>query len=190
GDSITHYWQKNVMCKTDGQESWDKYWGNYYVENFGIGSDRTQHVLYRLQNGNLDGIMPKAIVLMIGTNNTSSGHKPEDIILGITDIIKEITVRCPRTRIIIYDIFPRLRNAPQAVENNKATNLLLKKLADGKRVIHASIYDQLLDKDGNANKEIFFDGIHMTNAGYEIWAKDVLRLLKKYNIKLRTKEKK
>ncbi|MGL4854444.1 MAG: exo-alpha-sialidase [Lentisphaeria bacterium] len=184
GDSITHYWQKNSMCKTDGQKVWDEYWANKKVVNMGIGSDRTQHVLYRVQNGNFDGIKPKAVVLMIGTNNTSSNHPAGDIYFGIRDIITEIHKRSANTKILLYDIFPRIRGGKHAQDNNARANELIKSLCDGKRVFHCSINEKLLDESGEPCKEIFFDGIHINGDGYKIWAEDILTNLKKANINL------
>ncbi len=185
GDSITHYWQKNKMCGTNGQKVWDKYFADKKVANFGIGSDRTQHLLYRLKNGNLKNIQPKAVVLMIGTNNTSSSHSAYDIFLGTRDIIKEIQKQCPKTKIFLYDIFPRIRGGQPAKDNNDRANRLIKELCDGKSVIDCSINSKLLDAYGQPDKKIFFDGIHLNEKGYEIWANDILSKLKSESIELK-----
>lgn len=184
GDSITHYWETNQMCKTDGQSVWDKYWAGKKVANFGIGSDRTQHLLYRLKNGNLSQIRPKAVVLMIGTNNTSSGHAAYDIVRGTQRIIEEIHKHSPDSKVLLYEVFPRLRGGQAAQDNTARINALLPNLADGERVIFCSINDQLLDEQGAPNKAIFFDGIHITAEGYEIWAQDILENLERLNITL------
>ena len=175
GDSITHYWQKNRMCATDGQRVWDRHFSGMKAANFGIGSDRTQHVLYRMLNGNLEGIQPKAVVLMIGTNNTTSQHTPDQIYLGTQAIIKVIQEKCPDTTILLYEIFPRLRDGRRAWENGEAANRLTDALCDGRRVIRCSINRQLLNPDGQPDPEIFFDGIHISEKGYEIWADDILK---------------
>ncbi|GAA5497131.1 hypothetical protein Rhal01_03321 [Rubritalea halochordaticola] len=175
GDSITHYWQSNKMCKTDGQELWDKYFRDRMAANFGIGSDRTQHLLYRLQNGNLENLDPDFTVLMIGTNNATSLHTPYEIYLGTEAIIKTVQQHCPGTTILLYDIFPRLRGGSPMQNLCSQANDLTDSLCDGKKVIRCSINQQLLDEQGQPNKKIFFDGIHLSTEGYEIWAKDILR---------------
>ena len=184
GDSITHYWQKNKMCATDGQAVWDEFFADKKVANFGIGSDRTQHLLYRLQNGNLKNIKPKAIVLMIGTNNTSSGHSAYDIYLGTKAIIKYIQKTSPESKVFLYETLPRIRNGKAAWDNNERANKLCNYLCDGKRVIRCSISQQLLDESGQPSKKIFFDGIHISADGYRIWAQDILKNLKEHGIKL------
>ncbi|MFC4993404.1 exo-alpha-sialidase [Rubritalea tangerina] len=184
GDSITHYWQQNKMCKTDGQSVWNQYFSNSNVANFGIGSDRTQHLLYRLQNGNLNNISPKAIVLMIGTNNASSRHTPHDIFLGTKAIISTLQEKCPNSTILLYEIFPRLRGGAEMQMRCAQANALTKTLCDGKKVIHCSINSKLRDHSGQPDKKIFFDGIHISPDGYQIWAQDILQQLKSANIQL------
>src|SRR5216684_6727264 len=103
GDSITDGWRGPA-----GQESWKKHFEPLHAANFGIGGDRTQHVLWRLQNGELEGIHPKLAVLMIGTNNSNGkDNTAEEIADGITAIVKEIQKRSPSTKVLLLGIFPR-----------------------------------------------------------------------------------
>ena len=175
------------MERTNGQKIWDEFFKDKKVAAFGIGSDRTQHLLYRLQNGNLNGIQPKAIVLMIGTNNTASDHSAYDIYLGTKAIIETIQKLSPKSKVFLYNTFPRIRatnTRKPAWANNERANKLCDQLCDGKRVLRASISKKLLDENGQPNKKIFFDGIHLNEIGYRIWAKDIIKNLKKQGIEL------
>ena len=102
GDSITDGWQGG------GKEVWQKYYGNRKAMNAGIGGDKTQHVIWRLDNGNIDGIKPKLAVLMIGTNNSGGKENTaEEIGEGITTIVKRLRDKLPETKVLILAIFPR-----------------------------------------------------------------------------------
>src|SRR5688572_13147357 len=94
GDSITEGWEK------DGKEVWAKYYAPRNAVNLGIGGDRTQHVLWRLDNGNIEGIKPKLAVLMIGTNNASS-NSSEQIADGVTAIVKKLREKLPETKVLV-----------------------------------------------------------------------------------------
>jgi lysophospholipase L1-like esterase len=102
GDSITEGWAGR------GKSVWEKYYGNRKAMNAGVGGDRTQHVLWRLDNGNIDGIHPKLTVIMIGTNNSNGNdNTAEEIADGIKAIVKEVHEKLPETKILLLDIFPR-----------------------------------------------------------------------------------
>ncbi len=99
GDSITAGWKRQ-------QAIWDRAFGKYQPVNFGIGGDRTQHVLWRIENGELDGIKPKAVVIMIGTNN-SALDSAEAIARGITRIVETVRAKQPQAKILLLAVFPR-----------------------------------------------------------------------------------
>jgi lysophospholipase L1-like esterase len=103
GDSITDAW------RTTGRKVWDEHFAPLQAANFGISGDRTQHVLWRLQNGEFDGIRPKVVVLMIGTNNIGQRNPepPASAIKGIKAIVREIHARSPSTRVLLLGVFPR-----------------------------------------------------------------------------------
>ncbi len=103
GDSITAGW-----AGKNGKDIWEKAFGKYKPANFGIGGDRTQHVLWRIENGELDGIKPKAFVIMIGTNN-SGGDPAEAIAKGVTKIVKTVRAKQPQAKILLLAIFPARR---------------------------------------------------------------------------------
>jgi len=164
GDSITAGWGGK-------KEIWEKSFGAYMPANFGIGGDRTQHVLWRIQNGELEGIKPKAVVLMIGTNN-SGGDPAEGIAKGITAIVETIREKQPQAKILLLAVFPRGEKAAPnpGREKLKQVNEIIAKLDDGKNIHFLDIGSQFLQPDGSLSKEIMPDFLHLSAAGYQIWA--------------------
>ena len=165
GDSITAGWGGK-------KEIWDKAFGMYRPANFGIGGDRTQHVLWRITNGELDGIKPKAAVLMIGTNN--SGSDPADgIAKGVTKIVESIRAKLPDTKILLLAVFPRGEKPNPQREKLKEVNTTIAKLDDGKSVFYLDIGDKFLQPDGTLTKEVMPDFLHLSTKGYQIWADSI-----------------
>ncbi len=167
GDSITQGWEGR------GKDVWKEFYGNRNAVNLGIGGDRTQHVIWRLQNGNLEGITPKLAVIMIGTNNAST-NKPEEIAEGIKAIIKELQTRTPSTKILLLAVFPRGANAedPRRQVNEK-TNAIIAKYADGDKVHFLDIGPKFLETDGTLTKEMMPDLLHLNEKSYRIWAESI-----------------
>jgi lysophospholipase L1-like esterase len=164
GDSITHGWEGS------GKAVWEKYYAKRHAVNLGIGGDRTQHVLWRLQNGNIKGISPKLAVLMIGTNNSGS-NSPEEIAEGIEAIVSFLRKELPQTKVLILAIFARgPNNDDPRRQVNEKTNAIIAKLADGQMVHFLDINDKFLDDDGTLPKEIMPDLLHPREKGYGIWA--------------------
>lgn len=164
GDSITAGWSNA------GKVAWSTRFAPLKAVNFGIGGDRTQHVLWRVQNGNFDGITPKAVVLMIGTNNSGSNTAAE-IAEGVTAIVKEIQTRTPSTKILLLGVFPRAEKADHPVRAKLAeVNATIAKLDDGKSVFFLDIGPKFLTEDGTLTREIMPDLLHLSPAGYTIWA--------------------
>ena len=164
GDSITAGWGGK-------KDIWEKAFGAYTPANFGIGGDRTQHVLWRIQNGELDGIKPKACVLMIGTNNSGS-DSAEGIAKGVTAIVETIRAKQPQAKILLLAVFPRGEKvSPNPGRDKlKQVNAIIAKLDDGKNIFFLDIGDKFLQPDGSITKEIMPDFLHLTAAGYQIWA--------------------
>jgi N-acetylglucosamine-6-sulfatase len=164
GDSITDGW------RNAGQPIWDQHWAPYKPANFGIGGDTTQGVLWRMQNGELEGYKAKLIVLMLGTNNINRNPNDE-IVDGDRLIVEEFKKRQPRAKVLILGIFPR---AAQATDPYRASikdiNSKLAKLADNKQVFFMDIGDKFLTADGTLTTEIMPDGLHPNLRGYKIWA--------------------
>ena len=168
GDSITQGWEGT------GKAAWEKHIARFKAANFGISGDRTEHVLWRLENGNLKGrLRPKVIVLMIGTNNTGAMNAPADIALGVETIVKKLAERFPDATVAILGIFPRGEKPddPKRVNNLKA-NELIAKLADGRKIVYTDEIGQaFLKPDGTLGKDIMPDLLHLSPEGYEIWGK-------------------
>ena len=165
GDSITQGWEGG------GKNVWEKYYGQRKCLNFGVGGDRTQHVLWRFEHGQLDGLKPKTAVLMIGTNNSNKDDNTEaDILEGVTAIVKEIRTRLPDTKLIVLGIFPRGKTF--SVQRGKIlqVNQALEKLADHKMIFYLDIGSQMIEADGSISTEMMRDALHPGEKGYEIWA--------------------
>jgi beta-glucosidase len=166
GDSITQGWEGA------GKAVWDKYYGKRNAVNLGIGGDRTQHVLWRLNNGNLKGIKPKLAVIMIGTNNL--GNSPEaDIAKGIGGIVKTLRKKLPKTKILLLAIFPREEKPGELRAKLGRINQQIAKLDDGKHVFYLDIGPKFVQPDGSLSKDIMPDFLHLSEKGYEIWAQAI-----------------
>ncbi len=164
GDSITAGWGKQT-------EVWDKSFGKYKPANFGIGGDRTQHVLWRITNGELDGLKAKTVVVMIGTNNSAS-DPAQGIAEGVTAIVETIRIKQPQAKILLLAVFPRGEKATANPGRDKLNevNEIISKLHDGKSVHFLDIGSKFLQADGSLSKDIMPDFLHLSAAGYQIWA--------------------
>ena len=169
GDSITQAWEG------PGKTVWQEFYGTRKAINLGFSGDRTEHVLWRLANGEADGYQPKLAIIMIGTNNT--GHRndpPGDIAAGIQAILADLKGRWPATKVLLLGIFPR---SPKPTDkpriNNDEANKLIAAFADGQQVQYLNINDKLLDADGTLTKEIMPDALHPQQKGYRIWAESI-----------------
>ena len=177
GDSITDFWRNAgkegvVNPPLAGKAVFDKYYGGMKVANFGISGDTTQGVLYRLRDGEGRGFQPKAIMLMIGTNNGSNCSSAE-IAEGIGAIVAELRQDFPAAKILLLAIFPRA-NPGDAVRQVVAdVNPIIAKLHDGKNIFYLDIGARFLDADGIIQPDIMPDKLHPTEKGYEIWAEAV-----------------
>jgi lysophospholipase L1-like esterase len=174
GDSITQAWENQ------GKEVWKKRYEPLHAANFGIGGDRTQHVLWRIKEGHeLDGIQPKTVVLMIGTNNMSS-NSVDQIADGVTAIVKELRTQLPQAKVLVLGIFPRAARPSDKVRDKiKEVNEKISELDDGKDVRYLDIGAKFLESDGTLSKEIMHDYLHLTAKGYEIWGEAIQASLDK-----------
>lgn len=168
GDSITDAWRGGGAKK-----AFTKHFAPRKTANFGIGGDRTQHVLWRIQNGELDGIKPKVVMLMIGTNN-SGGDSAEQISEGITSIVRELRRTTPETKVLLLAVFPRGEKAGTPIRAKLAEiNKTIARLDDGKSVFFRDIGEKFLEKDGTLSKKIMPDFLHLSEQGYNIWGEAV-----------------
>ena len=165
GDSITDGWRRQ------GMKVFEQNYGPMDPLNIGIGGDRTQHVLWRLEHGEVDGISPRAAVLMIGTNNLGSNNN-EEIVAGVTTIVQALHAKLPQTRVLLLGVFPRGAKADDPARARiKSINEQLAKLDDGgKTVKYLDIGDKFLADDGSLPKDVMPDALHPNEKGYQIWA--------------------
>jgi beta-glucosidase len=175
GDSITQGWEK------DGREVWQRHFAKLNGLALGFGGDRTENVLWRLQHGEIDGIDPKAAVLMIGTNNT--GHRaenPETTAAGIKRLLDEIRQRLPRTPVLLLAIFPRGEKPDDFLRSiNERVNKLIAGYADGRSVHFLNINAALLNADGTLSKDVMPDLLHPNEKGYGLWQRAMAPTLDK-----------
>ena len=179
GDSITQGWEGS------GKGTWEKYYANRKALNLGISGDRTEHVIWRLDNGNLrNQRKAKAAVVMIGTNNT--GHimqDPTEVYDGVERILSTLRARCPQAKILLLGVFPRGVNPEDAKrKNNIKINKLISKFHNGERVHYLDISDKFLTNDGILTKEVMPDALHPKQKGYEIWAEAIEPKLKEFGL--------
>jgi lysophospholipase L1-like esterase len=165
GDSITDGW------RGAGKTVWQKHFAPYKALNLGISGDRTEHVLWRMKNGELDGYFARLFVIMIGTNN--GGDSAPDVAAGIEAIIKEIKGKQPNARILLLGIFPRSEQPDPARNKNDDVNKLIAKFDDKKSIKYLDIGDKFLNADKSMSKDIMPDFLHPNLKGYEIWAKAI-----------------
>lgn len=168
GDSITEGWYG------PGFNIWKKYFIPLHSANFGIGGDRIENVLWRIQNGELKNISPKKIILLIGTNNLPY-HHPFDIFLGHQNLVQEIQKRLPQSQIIVYGIFPRVDDWSLSFRHEiKPLNQKIKKES---KVLFVDIGHFFEDPCGNIPLDMMPDGLHLSEKAYELWAYHLKQLL-------------
>ena len=170
GDSITQGWEGG------GKNVWKEYYGNRKAINFGVSGDSTQHVLWRFENGQLDGIKAKVSIVMIGTNNSNKNkdgtdsYTDNDILEGVTAIVQQIRTRQPDTKVLLLGIFPRAKTFSPQRGRLLEINQVLAKLADGQHIFYLDFGSQYVENDGTISKSIMPDALHPNEAGYKIWA--------------------
>jgi lysophospholipase L1-like esterase len=191
GDSITRRWGA-----TDYPEflaNWNQNFFGWNAADFGWGADLIQNILWRLNNGEMDGVNPKIIVLLAGTNNVGNAmipgkeeEKVADITKGIEAIIRIMREKAPEATIILMGIFPRNDSIAAMPAINKI-NANLSKLADGKKIRYLNINEKLADAEGKLFDGMTKDKLHPTIQGYQVWA-DALKPIFKELLGSPTKE--
>ncbi len=166
GDSITHGWEGA------GKEVWEQYYAPRNAVNLGIGGDRTEHVLWRLDNGNIDGINPKVAVLMIGTNNHRD-NTAEEIAAGVEAIVAKLRSRLPGTRVLLLAIFPRTDVPEEFRAKLREATALFSKLDSDPMVEFVDIGGAFLNEKGELTKDIMPDLLHLSGEGYKRWAEAI-----------------
>jgi lysophospholipase L1-like esterase len=166
GDSITRGWTD------EGRRIWDMYYGHRRAINLGFDSDCTEHVLWRLDHGEIEGIAPKLVVLMIGTNNTGARHDPpEETAAGIHAILTMLRIRLPTAKILLLGVFPRSASADDPLRRmNVAINDHLTTYADNRHIFFLDLSQRFLDDRGRLSHDLMPDYLHPNERGYQVWA--------------------
>ena len=168
GDSLTYGWNSVP-------ELWQREFGQWSPANFGIGGDRTQNLLWRITHGELAGIHPRVVVLLIGTNNI--GDESANVAAGVAAVVGAVRSALPESRILLLGLFPRgtsYWDGGRRITRN--ANTLIAKLHDGVHVHYLDLTDRFVQPDQTLLKTQFPDNLHPSPAGYQIWA-DAMRPL-------------
>jgi len=161
GDSITARWPMPLLAEK---------FGKYHPVNLGIGGDWIQNVLWRIQNGPLDQVHPKVIVLLIGTNNITAGFSDEEVVGGVSAILTAIHKKTPESKILLEAILPRGPSLSEPInEKIRQVNAKLATLASGKDVFFLDVSDKLVEPDGTISAEVMPDKLHVAAPGYTRW---------------------
>src|ERR1035437_8044040 len=163
GDSITQGREGN------GKEVWAKYYAPRHALNLGIGSDHTQHVLWRLDQGNLDGLKPKVAVVLIGVNNIPDDHNtPRQVLEGVTAVVQKLREKLPETKVLLLGIFPFREDFCAQRAKALQVNQALHKLDNGQWIRYLDFGYRFIQPDGKISRDIMRDFLHPTAAGYRI----------------------
>lgn len=169
GDSITRRWGTSDEAYREMLANWKENFFGWNAGNFGWGGDTTQNILWRIQNGELDGVNPKVIVLLAGTNNLGTGRKPDDVVKGIRAILRVCQEKAPNAKIILTGVLARDDNPLMKIKVKQANNDLAR-LANGDRIRFLNINPALTGPDGKLKEGMAVDGLHLSVNGYQVWA--------------------
>ncbi|MEE2819270.1 MAG: GDSL-type esterase/lipase family protein [Planctomycetota bacterium] len=166
GDSITQGWEGA------GAKAWEESFDSFRPVNLGISGDRTEHLLWRFDNGNLEGIAPKVAVIMIGTNNFGYRQDtPEEVYDGVVAVVEKLQEIEPKMQVLLLDIFPRGAKFNQMRGELLQVNQALQATYnDDEDVTFYPIGHHFLEDDGTISKEVMPDELHLSEKGYKIWA--------------------
>lgn len=180
GDSLTQRW-------SEAPDLWQTYFGALSTANLGVGGDRVEHVLWRVERGALDRVRPRVLVLLIGTNNTGEHTAPE-LHTGIAHLLGRIRQRLPDTHVILVGLLPRGarldsqgRFDPGTARQQVITelNATLPALADGRTVHWLSFGERYLAADGTIRTDLMPDRLHLSPEGYRVWAEALQPVLRR-----------
>ena len=184
GDSITHFWAGQPESKIqNGPKAWQAVFGGRQVLNLGFGWDRIQNVLWRIDNGEFEGLHSKWLVINIGTNNFAGTvhareNTPAEIAEGVRAILVRIHARSPQTRIVLMGIFPRGQHASDPMRAKvAAVNRLLAEFGKVRGIAYLDIGPKFISSNGDLPQRLMNDFLHPTEAGYAVWAAALKPLL-------------
>ena len=173
GDSITESWQRR------GKAVWEEHYAKHNAANFGVSGEHTEHTLGHIAGGILNGLHPKVVVLLIGTENI--GHIPDErpwwTADGVKKIVKTVHERLPETKVLLLGVFPREKKDSRHRKQITEINTVISKLDDGSKTRFLDLTPKFTDANGGIPKDIMPDGLHPSAKGYQIWADAMQPLL-------------
>ncbi len=175
GNSITHFWGGRPFSHCNGGQSWQRWFGQRRVTNMGFGWDRIENVFWRIQHGELEGCAPQHAFLLIGINDLNHGARPRQVARGIVDLADELRRRLPQTRIHVLCILPAKGKESLVAETN---GLLKQWLKTDRHTDLTDLTSQLTLPDGTVNMQLFIEGLHPNERGYDVIGKQLLRLIR------------
>jgi lysophospholipase L1-like esterase len=181
GDSITRRWRATDYPKF--LENWNDNFFGWNAANYGWGGDTIQNVLWRVQNGELEEVHPKVIIVLAGTNNVGNAPVSEarmaDIVKGTKALLDTLREKAPKATIILMGILPRNdgRNPTAVMPSINQINENIAKFADGKTIRYLNINRKLADNDGKLFEGMTEDRLHLSLKGYQVWADELKPLL-------------
>ncbi len=182
GDSITHNYDKSKLPDENFRPTWDRFYAPRRALNLGFGGDTTSNLLWRLRNGEIDGIAPKVVVLLIGTNDTARNAAPSQVLCGIDAIVGEIERRLPATRILLLGILPSAISDAKSAADSAVNAGLAARYAEDARVTYLDVGAIFYDADGKLDTKIFYDprltdrhakALHPDTAGQRLMAEAI-----------------
>jgi lysophospholipase L1-like esterase len=170
GDSITRRWGTSDAAYRDFLANWNQNFFGWNAANFGWGADTIQNIQWRVENGELDGVHPRVIVLLGGTNNLPRGDDEVQVAGGIKAVLDTMQQKAPAATIVLMGITPRNDMGLEVLAIIDKINASLARLADGKKIRYLDINDKLADKDGRLFDGMTVDRLHLSVKGYQVWA--------------------
>lgn len=162
GDSLTRRWE-------DNSHLWDEFFSRFNPANLGVGGDRIENVLWRIQNGEIDGVSARLFLVLIGTNNLCKDTEDE-IVDGIIEVVRTIHSRCPESTVVVFGLLPREKDETGRECNDRIAiiNRELEEKAEGSGYVYQDFGDALVTLNGSVDKELMPDGLHLDESGYRV----------------------
>ncbi len=180
GASIIHYWAgEPVATQARAPESWKLAFGDQTVANLGFGGDRTENVLWRIDHGELDGIAPRQAIVLIGTNNLTSGDSVSDTVAGIEMICLRIHEKLPQTKLLVLGLLPCIALREKAAEVDRVNFQLETRLHPQGWIRVLDLGNKFRNPDGSINDKLFSDGLHPNKDGYAILGENLKSFMEK-----------
>ncbi len=177
GDSLTQLWLDHPQYPNGGKV-WQQEIVPLKAQNLGISGDRTQHTLWQITEGKIvDGMKPKAFIVMCGINNVLDNNDPREIADGMKSIITVLKQKSPDAKILLLGLLPT-NLTPDSATNAAKVNAYLKRLAVNAQITYLDMGPQFLDAKGVFNSELTYDKIHLNEKGYAVWARTMIPVLK------------